>query len=87
MDERRNMSLEQKTQEYWKIQYAAHERGGKPPTTQDVLRHCRELVSVLNPARPLATRIRTLESEVIIGGRRKKGLPAAIVTMKKVAVK
>ena len=67
-----DMTLERKTQEYWKIQSGVHGRGGKHPTTQEVLMLCSKAAQILNPARPLAFRFAVLQHEVVVGKPRAK---------------
>lgn len=64
-------TLEQATEQFWKMSQAWNGIG-KNITVMDALKHCSDILSVVNPERPLAIQARYLKGDIIEHGVKRK---------------
>lgn len=64
------MSLAEKTRQYWVLSSTYNGRIGKGVTCENVNKVCNKLYEQLNPARPLFERLTHFQQEIIRGPER-----------------
>jgi hypothetical protein len=74
-------SLEDKTLAYWNVSSTFQGRDSQLPklNTMEAIDTLNKTLAVLNPARPLSSRVHLLATAVIDGGRRRKPKTTATV--------